>query len=184
MREFSRDASERGQVLIAEAITALANGNELQEYEASDFSGFSKDATEYGQWLILNAIRSLFNNNNNANTDSSKIVVNIEQREHQTMSYDISGGHDSYFRPSGTFTYNNDGFTSGCTLELIFEVILTFSTDSGYVHGNPIININGTELTEGDSYDNYSWWDSNTVKFYVPLGSTVNISSTPLGAIS
>ena len=129
MREFSRDASERGQVLIAEAITALANGNEPQEYEASDFSGFSKDATEYGQWLILNAIRSLSNNNNantdnsNANTDSSKIVVNIEQREHQTMSYTISGGHDSYFHPSGTFTENNNGFTSGCTLNSYLKQI-------------------------------------------------------------
>lgn len=183
MREFSRDASERGQVLIAEAITALANGNEPQEYEASDFSGFSKDATEYGQWLILNAIRSL-SNNSNANTDSSKIVVNIEQREHQTMSYNISGGHDSYFRPSGTFTQNNDGFTSGCTLELLFEVDLKFSTDSGYVHGDPVITVNGTELTEGDTYGDYSWWDGDNVRFYVPLGSTVNISSTPLSAMS
>lgn len=180
-REYTRDATEHGQIMIADAIRKLSGSSD----DSVELREFNRDATEYGQNVIVEAIRGLANvisvGGSSSTSQSPEIRVNVTQSEHQLIYWNFSY-HDEFGMINSDIDTSDPTQYSQQYGNLVSSVVkcgqifeIGILPDNGYNRGDFVIRIDDKLLVEGQDY----YVSGNEVhSLGVPLGSTLNISAT------
>lgn len=162
-KEYTRDATEHGQIMIAEAIRGLSNGGGGESSITVDTEITENSTNPVTSAAIYEALQ---------NTKGLGFKINVTQSEHQTITYDASI-QDLYFYSSDGNSIDYNPPSNGSEFRLCVVVTLSIQADSGYNHGAWVVE-GEVPIEHGDDaeyQDNYS--------AYVFLGDTLNVSATP-----
>lgn len=172
-KEYSRDATEHGQIMIAEAIRSLGNSGGGESSIIVDTEITENSTNPVTSSAIYEALQ---------NTKSPEIRVNVIQSEHQLIywnffHYNEFGMMNSDIDTSDPTQYSQQYgnlVSSVAKCGQIFEIGIL--PDNGYNRGDFVIRIDDKLLVEGQDY---SVSGNEVHSLGVPLGSTLNLSATP-----
>lgn len=172
-KEYTRDATEHGQIMIAEAIRGLSSGGGGESSITVDTEITENSTNPVTSAAIYEALQ---------NTKGLGITVNVTQSEHQLIYWNFSYHDEFGMINSGIDTSDPTQYSqqygnlvsSVAKCGQIFEIGIL--PDNGYNRGDFVIRIDDKLLVEGQDY----YVSGNEVhSLGVPLGSTLNISATP-----
>lgn len=122
-REYTRDASEYGQQLIADAIRSLSGSS-----SGSSSTPSSEDIT-----------------------DLLKIHINVTQTEHQTIScVPFLVGCSINGVPTAALGYMQEGITQDSDIELCLLCSVSITPDEGYIAGELVLPEGMTAISSVD----------------------------------